>query len=112
MRAGPLRHFVTFEDLVVTQDSDGNVVEDWVSAFDGQLISAEISPLSARELLAAQAVQSEVNGRIKVRYRPGIKASMRAVHRGLVYNIAGPIPDPGSGIEWLTLLTSQGVNEG
>lgn len=112
MKAGPLRHFVTFDELVVDIDSDGNQLESWVPAFDGQQLSAEIAPLSGRELIAAQAVQSKVSTRLKVRYRPGFKASMRAIHFDVIYNIEAVIPDPESGIGWLTLMCTSGTNEG
>lgn len=111
MQAGRLRHLVAFDELVVDVDSDGAQVEHWIPAFGGPL-SAEITALSGRELIAAQAVQSKVNTRIRVRYRPGFRASMRAIHRGVIYNIEAVIPDPDSGIEYVTLLTSAGVDEG
>ncbi len=111
MRAGPLRHFVNFEELIVELDSDGAQEETWQDMF-GFPISADITALSGRELIAAQATQSKVTGRMKVRYRPGFKPSMRAVHRGAIYNIEAIIPDPDSLFEYITLLTSTGVNEG
>jgi SPP1 family predicted phage head-tail adaptor len=111
VNAGRLRHRVTFESLTVVLDSDGAQDEAWVDAF-GMPISAEIEPLSGRELIAAQAVQSKVSVRIKVRYRTGFLASMRAVHRGTIYNIEAVVPDPDSGIRGITLLCSTGVNEG
>jgi SPP1 family predicted phage head-tail adaptor len=111
MEAGRLRHRVTFEALVVEMDSDGAQVESWAPAFEGPL-SAEISPLSGRELIAAQAVQSKLSTRIVVRYRPGFQASMRAIHRGTVYNILAVIPDPESGFEWVSLLCTSGVDDG
>lgn len=111
MRSGLLRHKVTFEELVIDRDSDGAVEEVWIDAF-GFKISAEIMPLSGRELIAAQATQSKVTGRMKVRYREGFKPSMRVFYRGAYYNIEAVIPDIKSGKEYLTLLTSMGVNEG
>lgn len=111
MKGGRLRHLVTFEELVVDVDSDGQQIETWALAF-GYPLATEITALSGRELIAAQAVQSKVSGRMQVRYRPGFKASMRAIHRGVIYNIAAVIPDPESGLEFLTLLTSTGVDEG
>lgn len=111
MQAGRLRHLVTFEALTVDLDSDGAQVETWAQAF-GQPLRAEITPLSGRELIAAQAVHSKVTGRIRVRYRPGLTASMRAAHRGVIYDIAAVIPDPDSGFQHVTLLTTTGANEG
>lgn len=112
MQAGLLRHLVTFEQLVTELDSDGQQIETWNPAFEGQMLSAEISPLSGRELIAAQAVQSKTATRIKIRYRPGVDASMRVRHRTVIYNIEGVIPDPESGIEWITLACTSGANEG
>jgi SPP1 family predicted phage head-tail adaptor len=112
MQAGPLRHLITFNELNVELDSDGAQVESWIPAFGGLRISAEITALSGKELIAAQAVQSQVKARIKIRYRPGIVASMRVLHRLAIYNVEGIIPDPDSGFEFVTLLCSTGVNEG
>lgn len=110
--AGRLRHRVTFEELVTELDSDGAQSTSWVPFGDGRPLPAEIVAMSARELIAAQAVSSKATTRIRLRYRPGINASMRAVHRGTVYNIEGVIPDPDSGRRFVTLLCSSGVNLG
>lgn len=107
VRAGALRHRIQFEELVVDLDSDGAQEETWVAA--SPLVSASISALSGRELIAAQATQSKVSTRIKVRYRPGLKPSMRVVHRDRVYQVEAVIPDPDSGIRFVTLLCSTGV---
>lgn len=109
--AGKLRHRVFFEEFAVGLDSDGAQEESWVP-FTDRPLSAEVRAISGGELIAAQAVQSKVTTRIKVRYRPGLRASMRATHRGTVYNIEAVIPDPDSGRRYLTLLCSSGVNEG
>ena len=110
MKVGRLRHRITLQELIETQDSDGAVEEEWFTVGNG--ISAEIIAMSGREFVAAQAVQSEVNTRIKLRFRPGLKAKMRVLHRGAVYNIAAVMPDPDSGIRFVTLLCSTGTNAG
>jgi SPP1 family predicted phage head-tail adaptor len=110
LRAGRLRHRVHIEELVVTQDSDGDIVEDWVPF--ASYLPAEIVALSARELIAAQAVQSRVSTRITLRTLPGLLASMRIVHRGVIYNIEGVVPDPASGIRFVTLPCSSNVSQG
>lgn len=104
--AGRLRHRVTIEEPITELDSDGAQVDAWVPFGDGRALPAEISPLSARELIAAQAVHSKATTRIRLRYRPGITASMRVRHRDMVYEIEGVIPDPDSGRRFVTLLTS------
>lgn len=57
-------------------------------------------------------MQSEVRGRIVIRYRASIDATMRIVYRGKYYNILAVLPDAESGIEHLTLMVSEGVNLG
>jgi SPP1 family predicted phage head-tail adaptor len=110
MEAGRLRHRITIDELIVDINSDGAQVEQWWTAH--RMVPAEISPLSGRELIAAQAVQSKVSTRIVIRYRPGIMPSMRVAHRGTVYNVQAVICDPASGIEWITLLCTSGVDDG
>lgn len=110
--SGRLRHRVTFQTLTTERDSDEEAVaEFWADTFD-RAQPAEITALSGRELIAAQAVQSKVTARIKVRHRAEYTASMRALHRETIYNIEAVIPDPDSGFRYLTLLCSYGVNEG
>jgi SPP1 family predicted phage head-tail adaptor len=72
---------------------------------------AEVAPLSSREFIAAQSVQSEVRAKITIRAR-AIEPTMRIVHAGKVYNIAGVLPDNVSGQEYITLPVSEGVNAG
>lgn len=109
LSAGKLRHRVCFQSLERVIDSAGDTVEEWVTAFE---CWAAIEPLSAREFIASQAGQSQVTARIVIRYREGVKATMRIRHRGAIYNIAGVLPDKGSGLEYLTLPVTAGVNDG
>jgi SPP1 family predicted phage head-tail adaptor len=134
MRSGALRHRVIIEQLLVDvadgvraasssdvdsdsdgaidsdADADGAITETWSDAFG--YLSASIEPLSGRELIAAQAAQSEVETRIRVRNRPGVLPSMRVRHRSTIYNIKAILPDPKTGVHWMTLLCTSGVNEG
>lgn len=105
-----LRHRITFERPGLTQDPvSGEIRSDWT---DVATVWAEITDLSVREFLSAQAAQSEVSTRIRIRYREDIDATMRIVHRGDIYNIHGVQRDADSGREWLTLPCSRGVNDG
>lgn len=115
MQAGRLRHWLTFERQVEELDSDGALVEGWADAFAvNSRMPCDVMPLSGRDLIAAQAVQSEVSVRIKVRYREeGFTSQMRArAVDGTIYNIKAVIPDPESGIRYRTLLASTGLNDG
>lgn len=113
MKAGRFRHWVTFQDLWVDQDSDGAIVEEWIPAFEvNTRMPCEVVTLTGRELIAAQATHSKVTTRITARYRHGFKPRMRAVLGDVIYNIEAVIPDPVSGRQFVTLLCSSGVNDG
>lgn len=110
MKAGDLRHRVSIQQDQSTQDPvSGDMTQEWIEV--GKAWAA-IEPLSAREFIAAQASQSKVTTRITIRYRAGIDHTMRLVHNGRIYNIEGTLADKDSGLEYLTLPCSEGVNEG
>jgi SPP1 family predicted phage head-tail adaptor len=116
--AGDLRHRIRIESFGNVLDSSGDVIQDpntgevqraW--GLVSQAWAAKM-PLSARELLTAQQLESQVSTRFVIRYRSGLDPSMRVVHDGVNFNIEGIIPDPDSGREWLTLQCSSGQNAG
>lgn len=111
MRAGDLRHRIVIQHHVEQQDSaTGEVTTEWETY---ATVWAAVSPLSARDLIAAQASQSEASGRITIRYRPGVLPTMRILHRGQIFTIIGqPLPDKASGLEYLTLVVATGVKDG
>lgn len=110
MKAGPLRHRVMLQEPVKSQDPEtGAIIDSWD---DVKSIWAEVTPVSARDFVAAQAYQNQITSRIKIRYRTGISDKHRILFRGNIYNIEGVLPDPDSGLEYLTLPCSSGVNDG
>ena len=85
MLANRLRHSITIEQPSHTQDPDtGEMLTGW--SVYAQDVRAAIQPLSAREFIAAQAGQTEIDTRITIRYRD-VTPAMRVVHRGRIYNI-------------------------
>lgn len=111
MRAGSLRHRADLQQQGTTVDpATGDRVTAWVNV--AAAVPVEIVPLSGREFLAAAASQSQVTSRITMRYRPGVTAAHRLRQGDVVYNIEAVLPDNKSGREWLTLMCSQGVNDG
>jgi len=121
LAAGRLRHRVLIEQYVLAVDSNGDAIQDtntgettgsWQEL---ATVWAAIEPLSAREFLAAQAMQSKIEAKIVIRHRMGLNAAMRLVHmingaRGPVYNPAGFLADKDSGLEYLTIPVSAGVS--
>ncbi|PMV79621.1 MULTISPECIES: phage head closure protein [unclassified Pseudomonas] len=111
MRAGKLRNRITIESPVYVQDpATGEMVRTWVEAW--AKVPSSIEPLSAREFITAAAEQSKVSARIVIRYRPGVNATMRILHRDKIYVIEGVLADRESGLEYLTLPCSEGVSDG
>lgn len=110
MHAGRLRHRVSLQAQVETRDDEtGAVIVAWQEFAKAW---SAIEPLSAREFVASQAVQSEVVARITMRYRNDVTAKNRIVHNGRIYNIEGVLADKDSGLEYMTLPCSEGINEG
>lgn len=113
LASGNLRHRVDIQEFkFLSQDPvTGEETRGWSSVRE---CWASISPLSGRDLIAAQAAQSKVSARIVIRYAEGIEPYMRVVHkkRGnpIVYEINAILEDTDSGIEYLTLLVSRGVS--
>lgn len=105
--SGKLRHRVALQALTVGQDpGTGEPLDSWETIATPW---AEIAPLSVREFVSAAAEQSEVRGRITIRYRDNVDASMRIVHRGKYYAIHGVMTDAESGIEHISLAVGEGV---
>lgn len=113
--SGKLRHRLTIQKLQnvadssgEVQDSSGDLIQEWVNV---ATVWGAIEPLSGREFMAAQAEQSKVVARLTVRYRNDIDATMRIFHayKDAYYNIEGVLSDKDSGLEYLTLLVSEGV---
>lgn len=110
MQAGKLRHRVTIQRLLDGgQDPNtGDLVTEWANL---ATVWARVEPLSAREFVHSAAVQSKVTARITMRHRE-VLASDRILHRGKIYNVEGALADNKSGLEYVTLPCSEGVNDG
>lgn len=122
LAAGRLRHRILIERYVLDVDSNGDVIQDpntgatsgaWTEV---ATVWAEIKPISVREFIAAQATQSKIEARVVMRSRTDLDGALRLVHmvngaRGKIYNPAGFLPDPESGLEYVTAPVSTGVSD-
>ena len=84
MKAGDLDQRVTVERFTSTENELGQPIESWAPLFS---CWAAVEPLVGREFIAAQAAQSEVTARIRMRFRPWMTAQDRVIHGGTTYNI-------------------------
>ena len=102
LKAGRLRHHLRLESPTRTQHpTTGEVTTTWTTVVES--IACAIEPVSAKDFIAAQAVQSKVTVRLVIRHRAGLKPNMRFVAAdGTVYQPHGFLPDTESGREYLT----------
>ena len=111
MQAGKLRHLITIQQLVSESPDQlptGEPDENWVTY---ATVWASIEPFGARELMLAQQMQSEINVRIRMRYRSDVSTKMRAVYSGVNYDILAVINPQMRNVE-LELLCKAGVSDG
>lgn len=119
---GKLRHRINIEQKLEQLDSSGHVVQnqgtgeiqfEW--ALVGKVWAAKL-PLSARERLLAEQINSSVNTRFVIAYQDqfaGINvANYRINHNGVFYNLVAPFEDQDSGREWLTIMAIRGLTNG
>lgn len=106
LRAGELRHRVTIQQPgAPVQDADsGEVTRAWVDFLVDE--PASVEPVSVRDYIASQAMQSTIVARIKIRWRTGLNSRMRILHNGAIYLAQGWLPDPDSGREYVTAACS------
>ena len=101
MQAGKLDQRISVERLQGGFDELGQPLPDtWAPLFT---CWAAVEPLTGREYLAAQALQSEVTARIRMRFRPWMTAEDRVIHDGTTYNIVSLV-DVRSGHRELVLM--------
>lgn len=110
LQAGKLRHRIEIQEAIKSKDASGSLCVEWISKYKG--IPAEFYPSSVKEFIASKSEHSVISARFVIRYRSDINSSMRIICRGHIYNILGVLPDPYSGLEYLTLPVSSGVNGG
>jgi SPP1 family predicted phage head-tail adaptor len=108
VQAGLLRRRVTLQKPVQSRDTQGGSIRSWVDC--GVSIPAAIEPLSGREAFAAAQIQSDIDCKITIRWRPGVTALLRVLHviaigspdEVEIFNIEAVIPDP-TGRRWIEL---------
>lgn len=106
-----LRHRITLQRQVQTQDLDaGGAVELTWEDFAADE-PAEVVPVSGREFIQANAMQIQVSARMTIRYRAEVDPAMRVVFDGETYDIQAVLPDS-SARRWLTLMVTKGTGDG
>lgn len=116
LSSGRLRHRIHIQTFTQSQDPvTGAVTASWSNLYED--VPCAIEPLSVKDYLQSQAIQSDVKVRVVFRHLSGLESSMRfvgacACHDGEVFNPEGYFEDPESGREYITAPCSRGVNDG
>ncbi|MBO1529648.1 phage head closure protein [Psychrobacter sp. F1192] len=113
VKAGELRHRVTIQRYVSGgRDADGHLLDgEWTTH---KKVYAKVTPLSTKDLLTAQAAQSEITARMMVRYKTGtsLDTTMRVIWQGRTYAIDSlGLPDNDTGVEYTTFNLSSGAEQ-
>ena len=112
MQSGKLPHRITIEyETEGEQDQvTGYVPIIWT---EFTKVWGKLEALSTKDQLQAQAINSSMTARCKIRYSikaAQINSTMRVLFRGKYWKIDGdPISDNQSGLEWLTLNLAEGL---
>ena len=84
MRAGQLRHRLTFEEPIETRDSYGSLTTSWA---EYATVWGAIWPISAKEGVSMAQTESVITTRMRVRYRSDITTKMRVNFKDRIFNI-------------------------
>lgn len=104
--AGKLRHRLTILAPVDVQDAVTGEMEDYW--YELGVVWGSFEPYSTKDILAAAALQDKTSARAVLRYRNDIYSEMRVAFRDKLYEIVGaPLPDPDSGLEYMTLMLKE-----
>lgn len=110
LNSGELRHIIKIQKQDNERGPDGSIQLAWQDVFTK--VYASVEPLSGRELMLNGQVDSEISVRFRIRYRDGVNTKQRVVFKSKVFDIKSVINDNASGIEWITLQCSEGLNDG
>ena len=105
---GKYDKLITLQAKTTTTDSYGGPVEAWTGTTQAW---AKVVPIKGREMIAAQAAQSETTVRFYTRYRSGLSTAMRIVYGGNNYDITGIVDIEEQRVE-MEISAKTGVSAG
>lgn len=111
MQSGKLPHRITIEHQT---EGEQDQVTGYVPIIWAEFakVWGKLEPLSTKDQLQAQAINSTMTARCKIRYSSKaiqVNSTMRVMFRDKYWKIDGdPIADNESGLEWLTLNLAEG----
>lgn len=86
MNSGQLRHFVTIEQPIITQDDYGAAVTTWTTY---ATVRCKIETVSSTEFEYAKSFGSTTTKKITTRYIRGVLTTFRVNYGGRIFVITG-----------------------
>lgn len=99
MQVGRMRYRIEIQDYKSTQDADGFETREWMTV---HTVWADIAPVSGKEYMASNKETAEITNKIYIRFRSGIKSTMRIKHGDRIFEIESVLGDKRSGM--LTIM--------
>ena len=84
VRAGDLRHRIIIQQPSISQNSMGEWVKTWETFCT---CWGEILPDTGNTQYSAKQLNAEASGKIRIRYRAGLKPTMRISYQGHIYEV-------------------------
>lgn len=112
MRAGRLRHRVSFDEPVSASDGAGGETVTWVERGTAW---ATVEPIGGRETMRSEQMLAELHTRITVRWSAlSIRATAkwRLRHGATLYDIVRPPADKRLARREIEFLCNSGITEG
>jgi len=105
---GDLDQRVVFQAKTRTPDGGGGFVDTWSNIGATPEVWAKVWPVSGRERVEGQQIESPTMYRFRIRNRSDLTTAMRVVWRGRAHNIRF-IADPGPRALYLDIDAEAGV---
>lgn len=108
MNPGKYNKVITLQSKTSTTDAYGGPVDSWA---DVATVWARVQPIKGREMIAAQAAQSETAVRFYTRYQDNLTTAMRIIYAGKNYDITGIVDIDERHVEF-EISAKTGTSEG
>jgi len=105
MRAGSLRHKITFQQLTVANDTWGHSAETWT---DQVTTYAALWTLRGTERMESLKLDNEITHKIRVRYKRDLNPKMRIKFGERYFNILSMI-DPDERHIYYEIMASEEI---
>ena len=104
MDIASLRHRITIERVAETVDSVRDIKSSWTTF---ATVWAEVRSLNGREYWESRQVNSEITGKIKIRYLSGITTKMRIKFGSRIFDIEAILNTEERNREMILLVKEQ-----